>query len=89
MSLSTLEKHATDNLHSPYLVSPEVVDHHHTDQVQHHAETLEGGHREPQSTVLLHQAGRVIPAVGTALAAQQALAGHVGGFVSVRALLLT
>lgn len=72
-----------------YLVSPEAVDHHHTGQVQHHAETLEGGHGEPQSAVLLHQARRVISAEGAALAARQALAGRVGGFVSVRALLLT
>lgn len=73
----------------PHLVPPEVVDHHHAAQVQHHAQTLEGGHSEPQSAILLYQAGRVVPAVGAALATRQALTGHVRGLVSVRALLLT
>lgn len=72
-----------------HLVSPEVVDHHHAGQVQHHAQTLEGGHGEPQSTVLLHQAGGVVPAVGAAFAARQALIGHVGSLVSARASLFT
>lgn len=74
---------------APHLVSPEVVDHHHAGQVQHHAQTLEGGHGEPQSTVLLHQAGGVVPAVGAAFAARQALIGHVGSLVSARASLFT
>ena len=73
----------------PHLVPPEVVDHHHAGQVQHHAQTLEGGHSEPQSPVLQHQTGRVVPAVGTTLAARQALVGHVRGLVSVKAQLLT
>lgn len=72
-----------------HLLPPEVVDHHHAGQVQHHAQTLEGGHSEPQSAVLLHQARRVIPAVGAALTARQALCGHVRDLVSARALLLT
>lgn len=73
----------------PHLVPPEVVDHHHAGQVQHHAQTLEGGHSEPQGPILPHQAGCVVPAVGAALAAWQALTGHVRGLVPVRALLLT
>lgn len=72
-----------------HLVPPEVVDHHHAGQVQHHAQALEGDHGEPQGAVLPHQAGRVVTAIGAALAARQALDGHVGGVVSVRALLLT
>lgn len=74
---------------APHLVPPEVVDHHHAGQVQHHAQTLEGGHGEPQSTILLHQAGCVVPAVGAALAAWQALTGHVRGLISDRTLLFT
>ena len=73
----------------PHLVPPEVVDDYHSGQVQHHAQTLEGGHGEPQRSILLDQAGGVVPAVGAALAARQALIGHVGGLVSARALLLT
>ncbi|TNN81425.1 hypothetical protein EYF80_008197 [Liparis tanakae] len=55
---------------------PTLVDQHHAGQVQHHAQTLEGDHSEPQGAILLHQAGRVIPAVGAALAARQALTGQ-------------
>lgn len=73
----------------PHLIPPAVVDQHHAAQVQHHAQALEGGHGQPQSSVLLHQAGRVVLAVGAALAAGQALSGHLRGLVSARALILT
>lgn len=72
-----------------HLLPPEVVDQHHAGQVQHHAQTLEGGQREPQGTILVHQARRVVPAIGAALAARHALSGRVRRLVSVRALLLT
>lgn len=68
---------------STHLLPPEVVDHHHAGQVQHHAQSMEGGHSKPQSTILLRQAGRVVLAVGAAVVARQALTGHVRGLVSV------
>lgn len=73
----------------PHLIPPAVVDHHHAAQVQHHAQALEGGHGQPQHSVLLDQAGRIILAVGAAFAAGKALCGHVRGLVSGQALLLT
>lgn len=71
---------------SCHLIPPEMVDQHHAAQVQHHAETLEGGHGEPQSPILLDQTGGVVAAVGAALAARKALSGHVRGFISHRDL---
>lgn len=73
----------------PHLIPPAVVDHHHAAQVQHHAQALEGGHGQPQRSVLLDQAGRIILAVGAAFTAGKALCGHIRGLVSGQALLLT
>lgn len=72
-----------------HLIPPAVVDHHHAAQVQHHAQALEGGHGQPQSSVLLDQAGRVILAVGAAFAAGKALSGHFRGLISAQALIFT
>lgn len=79
----------TESRSELYLVPPEVVDYHHAGEVQHHAQTLKGGHSEPQSTILLNQAGCVITAVRAALAAWQAFIWHVRDLVSVRDLPFT
>lgn len=73
----------------PHLIPPAVVNHHHAAQVQHHAQALEGGHGQPQSSVLLDQAGRVVLAVGAAFAAGKALSRHFQGLISAQALILT
>lgn len=61
----------------PHLVFPEVVNCKHAGQVQHNAETLEGGDGEPQSPILLHQAGGIVLAVGASLLTRQAFVGCV------------
>lgn len=69
-----------------HLVSPKVVNQKHAGQVQHHAQSLEGGQGEPKTAVLLHQTGGVVLAERAALPARQALVGRLRGLISVGAL---
>lgn len=52
-----------------------MVDEHHADEDDQHAEALEGDHGQAEGVVLSRHAGRVVLAVAAALLAGQAVAG--------------
>lgn len=60
-----------------------MVDEHHADEDDQHAEALEGDHGHAEGAVLPRHAGGVVPAEGAALLARQAVAG--GALVGVGA----
>lgn len=62
-----------------YLVATETIDHHHAEEIGQHAEPLEDDGSGAEGPVGMCVARCVVLAVGTALAARQAVAGAVSG----------